>query len=304
MHYYIRIDFKGFEKVIDSIGGVAVDVERAFTDAKYPAGPNEFQTVHFDTGRQTMDGEEALIFARSRHGDNGEGSDFARAARQQKILMAVRTRALSPTLILNPARLTGLYRSLDDSIASNMSNWEIARLLDIVRGIDTTALSMNVFDDAPDGELTAQALEDGAYVLVPKNGYETLRLAIVNAFDETETSRVLAARTTPPPPPVKRDSPPAPTVWVLNGTTIEGLAARTGMVLDEQGFSVVKISNAPDQAVTHTRVFPLTARGQSQLPAIVSLLDPAIETTLPAAMPEPKDIDIVIIVGPDASTRL
>lgn len=304
VHYYVRIDFKGFEKVIDSLGGVTVDVERAFTDAKYPAGPNEFQTVRFDSGRQTMDGEEALIFTRSRHGDNNEGSDFARAARQQKILMAVRSRVLSPTLILNPARLTGLYRSLNDSLASNMSTGEIAHLIDTMRDISGDAISMHVFDDAPDGELTAQILEDGAYVLVPKKGYETLRLAIVNAFgDGGATSRVLAARTPTPPPP-KRDAPPAPTVWVLNGTKIEGLAARMSMVLKDQGFLVTNTSNAPDQTVPHTRVVPLTATGQAQLPAIVAILDPAIDTNLPPQMTQPPKVDLVIILGPDANTKL
>ncbi|MDO8435088.1 MAG: LCP family protein, partial [bacterium] len=198
VHYYVRIDFKGFEKVIDSLGGVSVDVDTAFTDTQYPADNSLFQTVHFDAGKQNMDGEEALIFARSRHGNNSEGSDFARGARQQKILMAVRSRILSPTLILNPARITGLYRSLDKSIATNMSNGEIIRLLDIVRGIDTSALTMHVFDDSPTGFLTAQILENGAYVLVPKNGYESLRVAIVNAFDDSTSARVLAAVTPTP----------------------------------------------------------------------------------------------------------
>lgn len=305
VHYYVRIDFKGFEKVIDSLGGVAVDVAQSFTDEKYPAGPNVFQTVHFDAGRQTMDGEKALIFARSRHGDNNEGSDFARAARQQKLLMAVRSRVLSPTLILNPARITGLYRSLSDSLMSNMSGGEIARLVDIMRDISSDAISMQVFDDAPDGELTAQILEDGAYVLVPKSGYETLRLAIMNAFgDDTKTSRVLAARTLIPPTEHKPTTAPATTVWVLNGTKIEGLAARMGMVLKEQGFNVSKTSNAPNQTVPHTRVVPLTARGQSQLPAVVSLLDPAIDTNLPPQLTAPSGVDIVIILGPDANAKL
>ena len=85
IHYYIRIDFTGFEEIVDSLNGIDVMVDSAFTDYQYPTEDKKYQIVSFRAGPQTMYGEEALKYARSRHsGMNGEGSDFARSKRQQK----------------------------------------------------------------------------------------------------------------------------------------------------------------------------------------------------------------------------
>lgn len=91
----IRADFDGFKWVIDSFGGVPIKVERSFSDSNFPnntdSGPI---TVEFKEGEELMDGERALIFARSRKGTNGEGSDLMRAKRQHLILQAL-TKAVS-----------------------------------------------------------------------------------------------------------------------------------------------------------------------------------------------------------------
>jgi polyisoprenyl-teichoic acid--peptidoglycan teichoic acid transferase len=95
--YALAIDFSGFQDIIDTIGGVDVSVDRSFTDTKYPIAGKEndmcggditfacrYKTIHFDKGIIHMDGATALEFARSREGDNGENTDFARSVRQQK----------------------------------------------------------------------------------------------------------------------------------------------------------------------------------------------------------------------------
>jgi len=100
--YYARVDFAAFKELIDAVGGINVDVQRSFVDTAYP-GPNDsFQTISFEAGPQHMDGERALIFTRSRHGSNGEGSDFARAKRQQIMLAAFKKKLLSSETFLNP----------------------------------------------------------------------------------------------------------------------------------------------------------------------------------------------------------
>ncbi len=110
--YFVAVDFTGFEDVINTLGGIDVDVANTFTDYDYPtsdatadgtactgddqATDCRYMVVHFDAGEQHMDGATALEYARSRHSlDNGEGSDFARSARQQKVLVAVEQKAES-----------------------------------------------------------------------------------------------------------------------------------------------------------------------------------------------------------------
>src|SRR3989339_215931 len=109
IHYYIRVDFSGFEKLIDDLGGVKVEVDNSFIDYQFPAANYKYQVVSFDKGWQTMDGETALQFVRSRHGNNGEGSDFSRSKRQQKVITAVKERALSYRTLFSPGKMNEAY---------------------------------------------------------------------------------------------------------------------------------------------------------------------------------------------------
>jgi LCP family protein required for cell wall assembly len=92
---YVMVDFRAFERVIDVLGGIDVEVPRTLHDTRYPdprpEDPHAFKTVHFDKGWQTMNGRRALVYARSRMST----SDFDRAKRQQTVLLAIRDRALS-----------------------------------------------------------------------------------------------------------------------------------------------------------------------------------------------------------------
>jgi len=95
IHYYAYIDFKGFEEVIDALGGIEVNVDKSFTDRQYPDGNFGYMTISFKAGIKKMDGETALQYARSRHGNNYQNSDFARAKRQQKMIQAIKDKVLS-----------------------------------------------------------------------------------------------------------------------------------------------------------------------------------------------------------------
>jgi LCP family protein required for cell wall assembly len=116
IQYYAMVNFEGFTQIIDSVGGVDINVENSFTDYTYPLGTG-YQTVSFKAGIQHMDGETALKYARSRHSsDNGEGSDFMRARRQQKVIMAVKDKILSTETLTSPKAITGLISSVADNI--------------------------------------------------------------------------------------------------------------------------------------------------------------------------------------------
>lgn len=116
IQYYAMIDYKGFVQLIDAVGGVYVNVENSFTDYMYPKG-NGYQTVTFKAGPQTMDGETALKYSRSRHSmQNNEGSDFARARRQQKVIAAFRDTVTSSETFLNPKKIMNLMSAVQDNL--------------------------------------------------------------------------------------------------------------------------------------------------------------------------------------------
>lgn len=106
--YVAIINFAEFEKLIDALGGVDVEVERTFDDYKYPVVGREndpcdacrYDHLHFEAGRRHMNGALALKFARSRHAEGEEGSDFARSVRQQKIILAIKNKILGSKIYL------------------------------------------------------------------------------------------------------------------------------------------------------------------------------------------------------------
>ena len=115
IQYHAMINYHGFTELIDALGGIDVNVENSFTDYMYPAEPG-YQTVSFTEGPQHMDGDTALKYARSRHSmHNGEGSDFARARRQQNVITAVTEKVMSGSL-LDPKALMNLFNVVQDNI--------------------------------------------------------------------------------------------------------------------------------------------------------------------------------------------
>jgi len=94
---YASIDFDGLRWLIDYFGGVEIEVENSFTDNSFPNNQDTaVTTVSFNEGSEVMTGERALTFARSRKGNNGEGSDLKRAKRQHLILKGLLGAISSP----------------------------------------------------------------------------------------------------------------------------------------------------------------------------------------------------------------
>src|ERR1700682_2547645 len=89
---YAFIGLQGVRDVVDAVGGVDITVAQAIHDDTYPTDDYGYQTVDIPAGRQHMDGDTALKYARTRHQD----SDFGRIARQQQVIAAVRTALVSP----------------------------------------------------------------------------------------------------------------------------------------------------------------------------------------------------------------
>lgn len=114
----VRLDFHGFVELIDAVGGITIDVERAIVDNLYPTADGGVTSIRFESGVQHMDGERALIYARTRHADD----DYRRAERQQQVVSALLGRLANP--VYWPAALSVLNRSVD----TNLTVWDMLRL--------------------------------------------------------------------------------------------------------------------------------------------------------------------------------
>lgn len=186
LDYYAILDFAGFEKIIDALGGINVMNERDIFDPRYP-GPNySYETFELKKGFQHLDGATALKYARERHNDP-EG-DFGRAKRQQQIMQATKNRIFSSGTFLNVVTLNQLFDALGDSIRTNIQPEEIASFLELAKKLDTQNINNMVLDAwNADSLLKVSHVTLGsarAFVLVPRVGnYSEIQELAANIFD-------------------------------------------------------------------------------------------------------------------------
>ncbi len=169
VHYFVAIDFNGFEKIVDALGGIEIYVERSFIDTLYP-GPNfSYRTISFEKGWQIMNGKRALEFVRSRHGTNNENSDFARMRRQQKVILAIKEKIEKIKILEEPEKVWQLFNIFSKYFKTNLEFDEIVRLGKLISKVEEKAIltkSLEVNENSP---LKAETY-NGMFVLVPKTG--------------------------------------------------------------------------------------------------------------------------------------
>lgn len=179
--YGVVIDFNGFQKIIDTLGGIDVYVERTFTDEEYPIAGREndtcnndpllkcrYETIHFEKGWEHMDGERALKFVRSRKAKGDEGTDIAREARQEKVIAAIKSKTLSPLVLLNLKKMLAIWNIVRASVETDV-NEEAGAILarKVVSGgkFDSNVIPEEFLENPP-----VSARYDNQYVFIPKGG--------------------------------------------------------------------------------------------------------------------------------------
>lgn len=235
IHYYARVDFQGFERVVDSIGGINVDVQTPLRDDQYPDGNYGTIRIFIPAGLQHMDGQTALIYARSRHSD----SDFGRIKRQQQVLMALREQGLQLGLL---PKLPFLFTTLKDSVATDVPAKEALVLAQLAAQIDVKNITSRSIDP---NMVTEYITPGGADVVVPKR--EEIKQLIQEMFYPPKAPTPTAVPPTPTASAVEdkqKLKADAATIEVQNGAGIDGLAARAKSALELRGYQVVGIADA------------------------------------------------------------
>ena len=242
--YWAAVNFNGFRKLIDAIGGVDVTVEKAFDDYEYPANDDSnvdasVMHIHFDAGLQHMNGERAIQFSRSRKSIE-DGSDFARSKRQMLVMQAIRAKLTQPSVLLS---LFGVMDALQGNIRTNVPLSEVQPLTDYARSsegaktVQTAIFVQNIL--STDNLLTASTSYETGDIVYPRTGkgnYKEIQAWVKSGFNGPEVRKEAAA------------------VQLYNATGTGGLATSEYTYLFDQGFT---LHNDPLWAQTQSQTLIL-----------------------------------------------
>ena len=166
--YWVKFNMQGEVDLVNTLGGVDINVPDAFTDYEYPTW-NYTGYIRpapsFQVGEQHMNGDTALIYSRSRHSlDNGEGSDFARSKRQMIVLSAVLTKVKSLGIVGNLGDISHYLTILGDNVDTNMSTDEMVAFAPVAKGLDPNADVVKGNWSTENGFLCSSTSSIGAYI--------------------------------------------------------------------------------------------------------------------------------------------
>lgn len=271
--YFVRVDFNGVKKIVDSLGGIQVYVDKAIYDPKYPNKTNTgYDPFSIKAGLQTLSGEVALKYARSRQ----TTSDFDRARRQQQVISAIRTKAFQLNFLANPKKVTDLISSVGRSLKTDLQSNEIISLVRLAQAIDTAKASTAILDNGVDGPLVSSVNTIGQYVLVPKLGES----------DWTEVQE-FARRALPEPYLVKE----AAKIKIVNASGKAATGEALKKNLSSLGYTISSLelstSTQTKSSITYSEDHPYT----------LALLKKRFGLTPSKSKDSPAGTDIVITIG-------
>jgi LCP family protein required for cell wall assembly len=279
VHYYIRVNFAAFQRVIDLIGGIDVYVEQAIDDPLYPDMNYGYDPLYIPAGWQHMDGALALKYARTRHG----GSDFERMHRQQQVILAVRDKVTRLSLVpqlLPRAREIG--QTLGDSIQTDLTLDQLVRLAQLGAEIDRTRIRSATIDETMTRSWTTP---QGASVLVP----DRAKMAVLHSliFTAPATSEDEAAQL----------AAESARIVVLNGTPTNGVATQAAERLKAQKLDVSWVGSADRANYAQSLILVYTGKLASARVAARTL--GLSESAIITGGDPGGDMDIKIIIGTD-----
>ena len=179
--YASIINFEALKDIIDLLGGITIYLDKPFIENKQWLCDENGQNCDpfvLGEGEQKLNGEIALLYARSRFSSN----DFDRAKRQQQILLAIKDKLLSLGIVGDPLKISGIIDVLSKNVETDVSPWEIPKLIDLTKKAKIDNIIRRVFDNTEQGLLDDSTI-NGIYVLLPKEGnFSKIREACQKIF--------------------------------------------------------------------------------------------------------------------------
>lgn len=280
--YSLMVNFTGFQEIVDALDGVRITARNPVTDDSYPIGGGKYARIHVLAGVHAMDGAEALIFARSRHGS----SDFDRAARQQQVISAIRAQSDMAAITRN---LPSLAAALKDSLKSDFPQQDLPLLLDLIAQIDAGSIRSIVF--TPPNYQTVGSDSRG-YIITPD--VAKIRAAVIQAFSAQPTKEEREADA------IARE---AARIWVLNGTGRKGEAGVLATALSRAGLDATAPTTITPGEIGLLKTRFIVYNGAEQrMPVSLALLEKLLGLKATLIEDASVTVDVEIITGADVPT--
>ncbi|HEV8516890.1 MAG TPA: LCP family protein [Candidatus Limnocylindrales bacterium] len=281
IHYFVEVNFEGFKTVVDTVGGVTVDVQVPVSDDHYPAEDGRGSlNIYIPPGIQHMDGAQALAYARART----KTSDFDRAGRQQRLVRALRDRVDLASLLV-PGRLEALVGALKEAIRTDVPAEMLPRLITLGQEVDVGRARSLVFSPPRYG---TECLE--CYNIRPN--VQAIRMAVEQAIAPD------------PAASASREALVAEgaVIWVADGGSGPERASATAAYLAASGLSasVPTTVTAPPAPDTDTASVTVYNGAEWRIPETLGLLERIFGVEAITASDPAVAADVVVTTGPTA----
>jgi len=277
--YDVLLDFQAFQQIVDTLGGVTVNVPSELYDPTI-AWQNNGNPVIALPGVQVMDGAKALLYVRSRE----TTSDFARTQRQRSVLLAIKSKALTLGTFSNPVKLSQLSDELGNNIVTNISLSNAAYLYSLVSRISNSNIqSIALADDPPNPQLVTTDTVGDQSVVRPTlgfNNYSAIQYFVRNILKDSYLLKENAS------------------IMVLNGSDQPNLGNQEASVLKSYGYNVSSVGNAPTNNYSSTQLVDLSGGKDPYTNHYLQLrLGVKSISQLPDNSIQPGNANFVIILG-------
>ena len=308
VHYYVKIDFDGFRKIVDTLGGIEIDVPETIDDPTYPDNNYGFDPFYIEVGHHTLDGYNALKYARTRA---TPGADFSRAKRQQQVLLAIKDKALQLGMI---PKIPELWNTMAGTVETNLQLIDIVELAQLSDEIG----SENIQSAVIDANMTTNYVvpDTGAQVLLPHR--EKIRELIDEMFAESEPAEgpsqaeIEAAQTAQAQARAEEIEQEAQRqqeikgflaqedarLVVQNGTNVPNLASQTALYLKQQGFNIIQYGTADTNTYPHTVIVVYDESKTYTLQVLKAVFE-VTEENIRRSPNLKSDLDFRVIIGSD-----
>src|SRR3989344_2057209 len=154
----VIFDFAAFKKIVDSLGGVTITLEKPFQESSQWGYP-----FYLPAGENHLNGQNALYYVRSRYSTH----DFDRSRRQQQVISAMKAKLDSINFFNDPIKTWNIFNTVRKNIITDIQIWDIDELIKVAQSMNNTPV--NAYVISTENLLVESTNGNGAYILLPKN---------------------------------------------------------------------------------------------------------------------------------------